>query len=95
MCWRFRRFVRRLLFRTIHGIALMLDRERAGRDASPPHKVYVNVFLKVLGEDAFFDEIDQSFPTTWDVPLGGASWELPPGKVNFQTLAGPVPVNRP
>lgn len=33
--WRFRRFVRRLLFRTIHDIALMLDRERAGRGASP------------------------------------------------------------
>jgi transposase len=31
----FRRFVRRLLFRTIHDIAVMLDRERAGREASP------------------------------------------------------------
>lgn len=33
--WWFRRFVRRLMFRTIHDIALMLDRERAGREASP------------------------------------------------------------
>lgn len=33
--WWFRRFVRRLLFRTIHAIALLLDRERAGRAASP------------------------------------------------------------
>ncbi len=33
--WWFRRFVRRLLFRTIHDIALMLDREQAGREASP------------------------------------------------------------
>jgi putative transposase len=33
--WWFRRFVRRLLFRTIHDIALMLDRELAGREASP------------------------------------------------------------
>jgi transposase len=32
--WWFRRFVRRLLFNTIHDIALMVDRERAGRDAS-------------------------------------------------------------
>jgi transposase len=32
--WRFRRFVRRLLFRTIHDVALMLDREAAGREAS-------------------------------------------------------------
>ncbi len=33
--WWFRRFVRRLLFRTLHDVALMLDRERAGREASP------------------------------------------------------------
>ncbi len=33
--WWFRRFVRLLLFRTIHDIALMVDRERAGREASP------------------------------------------------------------
>jgi putative transposase len=35
VCWWFRRFVRRLLFQTIHDVALMLDRERAGREASP------------------------------------------------------------
>jgi putative transposase len=33
--WWFRRLVRCLLLRTVHDIALMLDRERAGRDASP------------------------------------------------------------
>ena len=33
--WWFRWFVRRLLFRTIHDVALMIDRERAGREASP------------------------------------------------------------
>jgi len=33
--WWFRRFVRLMLFRTIHNIALMLDRERVGREASP------------------------------------------------------------
>ena len=33
--WWFRRFVRRLLFRTIHDLAVMIDRERAGRAASP------------------------------------------------------------
>jgi putative transposase len=33
--WWFRRFVRLMLFRTIHAVALMLDRERAGREASP------------------------------------------------------------
>jgi transposase len=31
----FRRFVRLFLFRTIHDLALMVDRERAGREASP------------------------------------------------------------
>ncbi len=33
--WWFRRFVRRFLFHTIHDMALMLDRERQGREASP------------------------------------------------------------
>ncbi|NJM36088.1 MAG: IS5 family transposase [Rhodomicrobium sp.] len=33
--WWFRRFVRLLLFRTIHDLAVMIDRENAGREASP------------------------------------------------------------
>jgi len=33
--WWFRRFLRLMLFRTIHDIALMMDRERQGREASP------------------------------------------------------------
>jgi transposase len=33
--WWFRRFVRIFLFSTIHDVALMIDRERAGREASP------------------------------------------------------------
>ena len=33
--WWFRRFVRRFMFQTIHDVALMLDRERVGRAASP------------------------------------------------------------
>lgn len=32
--WWFRRFVRLMLFRTLHDIALMMDRERTGREAS-------------------------------------------------------------
>ena len=32
--WWFRRFVRRFLFQTIHDVALMIDRERVGREAS-------------------------------------------------------------
>jgi transposase len=33
--WWFRRLVRRFLFQTIHDLALMFDREIAGREASP------------------------------------------------------------
>src|SRR5271166_2430305 len=33
--WWFRRFVRRFMFQTIHDVALMIDRERVGREASP------------------------------------------------------------
>jgi len=33
--WWFRRFVEMMLFRTIHDIAVMIDRERVGREASP------------------------------------------------------------
>jgi len=33
--WWFRRFVRRMLFQTIHDVSLMLDQELAGREASP------------------------------------------------------------
>jgi transposase len=33
--WWFRRLMRRFLFRTIHDLCLMCDRERVGREASP------------------------------------------------------------
>jgi transposase len=33
--WWFRQLLRRFLFQTIHDLALMCDRERAGREASP------------------------------------------------------------
>ena len=33
--WWFRRLMRRFLFSTIHNMAVMIDRERAGRQASP------------------------------------------------------------
>jgi hypothetical protein len=33
--WWFRRFARPMLFRTIHNLAVMTDRERAGRAADP------------------------------------------------------------
>ena len=45
--WWFRRFVRQLLFRTIHDVALMLDRERAGREASPSAGILDSQSVKV------------------------------------------------
>ncbi len=44
--WWFRRFVRRLLFRTIHDVALMIDREQAGREASPTGGVLDSQMVK-------------------------------------------------
>jgi len=44
--WWFRVFVRRLLFRTIHDVALMMDRERAGREASPSAAVIDSQSIK-------------------------------------------------
>lgn len=42
----FRRFVRRLLFRTIHDVALMIDRESHGRDQSPTAAVVDSQSIK-------------------------------------------------
>jgi putative transposase len=47
--WWFRRFVRRLLFRTLHDVALMLDRERVGREASPSAGVIDSQSVKAPG----------------------------------------------
>ena len=47
--WWFRRFVRMLLFRTIHDVALMIDRERSGRSASPTAGVVDSQSIKAPG----------------------------------------------
>ncbi len=44
--WWFRRFVRRLLFRTLHDVTLMLDREREGREQSPTAAVVDSQSIK-------------------------------------------------
>jgi transposase len=44
--WWFRRFVRRLLFQTIHDVTLMLDREREGREQSPTAAVVDSQSIK-------------------------------------------------
>ncbi len=53
--WWFRRFVRQLLFRTIHAVALMIDRERVGREASPSAGVLNGQSIKApsAGERGF------------------------------------------
>jgi putative transposase len=47
--WWFRRFLRQLLFRTIHDIALMADRERVGREASPTAGIIDSQSIKAPG----------------------------------------------
>ena len=44
--WWFRRLVRRLMFRTVHDIALMIDRARAGRDPEPSAAVIDSQSIK-------------------------------------------------
>lgn len=48
----FREFVRRMLFRTIHDIAVMMDRERAGREASPTAGVIDSQTVKATAPKA-------------------------------------------
>lgn len=53
--WWFRRLVRRLLFRTIHDVALMLDREAAKREVSPTAGVLDSHTVKALFADAAYE----------------------------------------
>lgn len=55
--WWFRRFVRLMLFRTIHDIAVMVDRERVGRQASPSAGVLDSQTVKApaAGAERGFD----------------------------------------
>jgi len=50
--WWFRRFVRLMLFRTLHDLALMMDRERAGREASPSAGVIDSQTVKATAPGA-------------------------------------------
>lgn len=54
--WWFRRFVRRLLFCTIHDVTLMLDREREGREQRPTAAVVDSQSIKApAAEKRAFD----------------------------------------
>jgi putative transposase len=50
--WWFRRFVRRLLFRVIHDLALMLDRQLQGRKEQPTAAVLDSQSIKAPGASA-------------------------------------------
>jgi transposase len=50
--WWFRRLARRFLFRTIHDLALMLDRESVGRQASPSGGVLDSQTVKASAPNA-------------------------------------------
>lgn len=47
--WWFRRFVRRFLFKSIHDMAVMIDRERMGREASPSAGILDSQTVKAPG----------------------------------------------
>ena len=49
--WWFRRLIRQLLFRTIHDVALMLDRELEGREESPSASVVDSQSVKAPGAE--------------------------------------------
>ena len=54
--WWFRRFMRRFLFETIHDVALMIERERSGREASPSAGVVDSQSVKApAAEERGFD----------------------------------------
>jgi putative transposase len=73
--WWFRRFVRRMLFQTIHDVLLMLDRERVGREASPSGGVLDSQTVKAphaqtRGYDANKKIVGAS-ATSPSIPTGG------------------------
>jgi len=50
--WWFRRFVRRFLFETIHDMAVMIDRERVGREATPSAGILDSQTVEAPGAEA-------------------------------------------
>lgn len=77
--WWFRRFVRRLLFRTIHDVALMLDREREAHEQSPAAAVVDSQSVKAPSAPSGggFDagkRIKGGNATLLSIPIAGCSW---------------------
>lgn len=77
--WWFRRFVRLMLFRSIHNIAVMIDRERAGREASPKvgildsQTVTASAAGAKRGYDSAKRTVGRKRHIAW-TPTGGSSW---------------------
>ncbi len=67
--WWFRRFIRRLLFRTIHDVALMLDREREGREQSPTAAVVDSQSIKAPAAEKRGDVPPFLYPLKRRVPV--------------------------
>ena len=68
--WWFRRFVRRFMFHTIHDMALMIDRERHSREASPTGGIIDSQSIKApkakaRGYDAGRRSPDASATSRW------------------------------
>ena len=62
----FRELARRFLFQTIHGVALMLDREQAGREASPSAAIIDSQTIKApQGKTRGYDANKKSYVRTW------------------------------
>lgn len=77
--WWFRRFVRRLLFRTIHDVALMLDREREAHEQSPAAAIVDSQSVKApsASSGGGFDagkRIKGRNATLLSIPIAGCSW---------------------
>ena len=70
---------RRFLFQTIHDVALMVDRERAGREASPSAAVIDSQSVKAphgnsRGYDAGKKVVGRNGATSRLTPTGGCCW---------------------
>ena len=69
--WWFRRFVRRLLLNPLHDIALMVDRERAGREASLSAAVIPSQSVKARPRRSSAASV-----TLPSIPMAGCFWSI-------------------
>ena len=78
--WWFRRFVRLFLFRTIHDVALMIDRERSGRAASPTAGVIDSQSIKAPGPKSAATtrprRSSAASAISRSTPTDGCSWSI-------------------